>query len=413
MRIAASKCDVSFVIPQSALTPATPQFRISDSISDVHVKEWNHVAGKRFFLTSSYLHGIEQCRLPGISFRYAEVFNHKKLFGIIYFQLVDLSSREMGTFLNLSEYGNLVAKAGDKIHNLLFSQRHFDKNILLVCGSLLVSGNHGIACENKDDFHKAISVLPGIIEQIKSSLQKEKIRVIGTIIKDFYEDEDALIFKMAGKHYHRMIVDPNMMVAIDPLWNSMDDYLNALSAKYRLRANNALKKFGHVNKVIFGISEIKSNAQEMEKLYLMVYKKAPVRIIRADINYFISLKENLKDHFIVHAFYFQNKMIAFGSGFSHGTIYDAHFIGIDYHFNQSHSVYLNLLYHFIGEAINSGCENLYFGRTALEIKSTVGAEPHNLTAYLKLENNLLHRLIRDFVPSQPKQGWIQRNPFKT
>jgi hypothetical protein len=105
-------------------------------------------------------------------------------------------------------------------------------------------------------------------------------------------------------------------------------------------------------------------------------------------------------------------MIAFTSGFKSGPHYEAHFIGIDYHYNKSHSLYQNILYDFIREAIKNKSGQLTFGRTAMEIKSTVGAVAYPLYSYLKFSNGFLNSLIKPFIPSETNTGWIPRSPFK-
>jgi hypothetical protein len=150
----------------------------------------------------------------------------------------------------------------------------------------------------------------------------------------------------------------------------------------------------------------------MEKLYLNVQKKAPVRIARVHGHYFLELKKHLKNEFAVRAYFLEDKMIAFTTGLIHARHYEAHFIGLDYHFNKSHALYQNMLYDFIHEAIKSNARELVFGRTAMEIKSTAGAVAHPLVSYIKLSSKLLNRLIKPFIPNEENKNWIPRSPFK-
>ena len=67
--------------------------------------------------------------------------------------------------------------------------------------------------------------------------------------------------------------------------------------------------------------------------------------------------------------------------------------GLDYHYNKEYALYQNILYTFIKEAIITRVNTLSFGRTALEMKSTVGAKPIDHVAYIRLNNRLLNKLI--------------------
>jgi hypothetical protein len=282
---------------------------------------------------------------------------------------------------------------------------------LLVCGSLLVSGDHGHALADPAKGAAVFALLPALLKEIENGLPSGSA-VAGILVKDFYAGEERLAAHLTEAGFHRMEVDPNMIVAIDPEWSGFEDYLDALSAKYRLRANNAAKKLEGVVRREMEAAEIERRLGEIEALYLNVQQKAPVRIVRAGGRYFLAHKNALADRFFVRAFERDGRLIAFTSGFRHGTDLDAHFIGIDYAFNESHALYLNILYDFIAEAIRLRAKRLLYGRTALEIKSTVGAGPHRLTAWLKLNNRLLNRLITPFVPSEGHTAWVQRSPFR-
>jgi len=76
-------------------------------------------------------------------------------------------------------------------------------------------------------------------------------------------------------------------------------------------------------------------------------------------------------------------------------------------------LYLNMLYDMIAYSINKGFKRIVFARTALEIKSSVGANPENLHGFMRHNN----RFINLFIPKlfrffEPKMEWTQRNTFK-
>ncbi|MFT5053265.1 MAG: hypothetical protein ACI9FU_000093 [Granulosicoccus sp.] len=51
-------------------------------------------------------------------------------------------------------------------------------------------------------------------------------------------------------------------------------------------------------------------------------------------------------------------------------------------------------------------------RTAMEIKSTVGAEPEMHMLMVKSTNSITNSILRPFIKNIKQVDWIQRRPFK-
>jgi predicted N-acyltransferase len=387
-------------------------FDIFNSIGEFSKLTWDKIAGENKFLHSNYLKALEKTLPAGISFRYCIMHENKIPVAICYFQIADLTSKELGSLIDFDNYGNIISAVGNKINKVLFAGNKFSSNNLLVCGSLFISGEHGIACADQTFFPVCVKLIPEVMEIISRQIEEKNGRVVCFSVKDFYDPSDVSAKVLLQSRFHRMVIDPNMIFFIKKDWIKFDDYLDAMSAKYRLRANNVMKKLEALQMRYLTAEDIEAEKESLEKLYLQVQKKAPVKIVRVNYNYFHILKSRLKDEFVLRAFYLKGKMIAFTSGFKFGDHYEAHFIGIDYHYNKSYSLYQNILYDFIHEAIKNKSTQLVFGRTAMEIKSTVGAAAYPLYSYLKFSNKFLNSLIKPFIPSEKNENWIPRNPFK-
>jgi hypothetical protein len=92
---------------------------------------------------------------------------------------------------------------------------------------------------------------------------------------------------------------------------------------------------------------------------------------------------------------------------------DTYFLGYDEKMQRETMLYLNMLYDMIGYSIKKKFKKIIFGRTALEIKSSVGAEPEQMFGYIKHSNPLLQwQMPRIFNSLQPAINWQKRNPFK-
>ena len=76
-------------------------------------------------------------------------------------------------------------------------------------------------------------------------------------------------------------------------------------------------------------------------------------------------------------------------------------------------LYLNMLYDLVDDAIRLKTDKLILSRTALEIKSSVGAEAHAMVLYLKATNSFLNiGVAKALNYFKPKEDWVPRSPFK-
>ena len=79
---------------------------------------------------------------------------------------------------------------------------------------------------------------------------------------------------------------------------------------------------------------------------------------------------------------------------------------------------IHLYQHMLYDVISHGMENrfhrLHFGRTAPEIKSTVGAVPSPMYGYVKHFSPAFNYLmVRTFTARLKPKEYIIRDPFKT
>ncbi len=92
---------------------------------------------------------------------------------------------------------------------------------------------------------------------------------------------------------------------------------------------------------------------------------------------------------------------------------ETYFLGYDDSIQRDKMLYLNMLYNMIGYSINKRFKKVIFARTALEVKSSVGAKPVRMFGYIKHKN----KFINYFMPQlfkffEPKVSWQERNPFR-
>ncbi|MBL7791259.1 MAG: GNAT family N-acetyltransferase, partial [Saprospiraceae bacterium] len=81
--------------------------------------------------------------------------------------------------------------------------------------------------------------------------------------------------------------------------------------------------------------------------------------------------------------------------------------------NTHHQLYLNMLYDIVKQGIETGAKRVVFSRTAMEIKSSVGATPHYLHSFLRHRcwwGNLILPFMVRFL--EPPVKWTGRHPFR-
>jgi hypothetical protein len=381
------------------------------SIKNVPADEWNKAINTNdVFVTIPYLTSLEQSKTAGMAYRYVIIKNKKHAIGAMCFQLLNVAEKDLGGLLNLEEKGWLLKKLNKHINGLLFSSNNNRPNYIVSCGSFLVSGEHGISFSDKENEYVIVSILPEIMNTLKKEIEKTA-DICAWTVKDFFNISFS-DHVLTGNKFMNMPMDPEMIFNPRSEWKHFDDYINSLSAKYRLRANNVLKKMNGIVVKELSEKEIQQYAHDIEALYNNVQQRATVRLVRVNASYFIQLKKHLRDAFYIKAFFKEGKMIAFISGLVHKGFHEAHFIGIDYAYNKALQLYQNILYQFIKDAIEKKSCCLYFGRTAMEIKSTVGAKAFPLHTYFKLDNSFLNKMLFHFSKRMKAEEWIERSPFK-
>jgi hypothetical protein len=382
-----------------------------DSIHFVPKDHWSHVADDRLFMQLPYLQVMEVTAPPNMHMRYALVYDGKDPIAACYFQVIELTGESLGTMVHPEEKDKCAKAFSDSIKKLL--KKHSGKVSvrLLICGNAFASGVHGFAYVPGADLAKAYHGLADAIYRVRRG-DKLHGQVAAVLVKDFYNEDTKHSKELEKFDYSSFLVEPNMIIELDKKWKCFDDYLAAMTSKYRKRAKAIIKKSQTVVRKELSYEEILENRKRIMELYDAVHLKAKFRLASLTIDYFADMKRMLPDNFTLTAYYVDGKMAAFRTTFIDGHSTEAHFVGLDYKINPQHDIYFNMLYDYAKEGIERGVSKVYLGRTASEIKSTLGAKAYDLTCYVRHRNPLSNRIIRPFIDYLKPSEWIPRNPFK-
>jgi hypothetical protein len=338
------------------------------------------------------------------------VYKKKQPVFAVYFQIIDFTANVFGDLVatQISELQSKRLKLFDK-----YITKYKDEVImrLVTCGNNFVSGEHGFVY---DDIKReeAFYLLQKVTDVIS---KEEKLRgtISATLVKDFYTSSLPQTKTLEKAKFIEFTVEPNMIVNIPKEMNSVQEYIATFSKKYRNRAKSIFKAGAAVEKRNLEVDEVKKLNKQIFKLYDHVFSNAKFKLVKLAGDYFYEMKRTFPDVFFVNGYFLDGKLVAFDSGYNldDGSL-EAHYIGFDYAINKEYDLYQNILYSFIDLAIQNKKKHLNLGRTASEIKSTVGAKAHELVCYIKPQNTVSKVILKPFISFLQPTEWIPRNPFK-
>jgi hypothetical protein len=386
-------------------------FTLFDRADAVLANDWGSVAGdKSVFLELPYLKIVEKCLYTKLMCRYVIVYNQTKPCGIIYYQVADFKAGTLGDLLT-GQSEITRSKRLNLFEKYIDSNKHEVLMRLFTCGNNLVSGQYGFLFTEGVSEQQSLEIVMAVTDSVS---KEEKLRgtISAILLKDFDAppQPEALIL---DEKYIRFFVEPNMVVAIPPGIQSINDYVGLFSKKYRNRAKSIFKNFTGITVKDLDLEAIRQQEKDIYKLYENIFDNARFKLSKLPLNYFGDLKALFGAKFHVKGCYLGDRMVAFGSCFTmpDGSL-EAHYIGLDYELNNQYDLYQNMLYIMIGEAIRNGCSKANLGRTAAEIKTTVGAKAVDLLCYIKPQNAISRFIQKPFISFLQPGEWTPRNPFK-
>jgi predicted N-acyltransferase len=254
-------------------------FAVYDSVSMINTEHWNQLVNYGSeYLKLPFLGVLEKEHPENMHFHYAIIYSNNKPVAIAYFQIIDFSSDSFGSSITEpnNDYSCLITDYLKKhiTNHLIKTTDHINMR-LLICGNAFVSGEHGFTCSPEANKKEVVDALTDVIYKI-SEAEKLRGKIAAVLVKDFYPSSIQHTKELEEYKYHDFLVEPNMVLEIQ--WNSFDEYLNAMSKKYRNRAKNIIKKGGVIERKDFSAEDIKINSNQILQLYNNVHLKAKFRM---------------------------------------------------------------------------------------------------------------------------------------
>ena len=281
---------------------------------------------------------------------------------------------------------------------------------ILISGNTFVSGEHGIFIKKNQDKKIIIKELAKAILHFVNA--NKKLKIDAFLLKDFRNKSLFISNELRDYNYHPFSVEQNMILKLDKSWHVFEDYLGSMKTKFRVKARKAFLRSTDLKIENVTLENIDIQLPKMTALYKKVVDNADFNLGNFNLNSFKDLKENLGSNYILKTYWLQDNVVGFISGVINEKSLDAHFVGIDYLLNKEHAIYQRMLYDYIEIGIEKKLNRINFGRTASEIKSSVGAVPQDLTMYIRHKKSITNKILKLFLQRIQPTPFQQKFPFK-
>ncbi|WP_281336468.1 GNAT family N-acetyltransferase [Flavobacterium eburneipallidum] len=376
-------------------------FKIYNSTSSLPL-EWNSLAIDNIFLTREYLEILEKSSPTNMICHFIGLFHKEDLVGIALSQFLNLNQ--------LESFGNRDKCIKTAVRNTVF--KNFISHILII-GNNMLTGQNAFAFAETIDPIQGLKTLKKASEKLKIIFKNKGLKVHITTFKDFATEETTAFHQAGFQKHFQYCTQPNMLFDIPNQWKSEQDYIEALSKKYRDQYKRARKKAEGIEKRKMHLDDIIKHEVTIYDLYYHVAKNAHFNTFFLAKNHFRIFKELLKDKFLFYGYFLDERLIGFNTLIKNGNVMDTYFLGYDESIQREKMLYLNMLYDMVAYSINKGFKEIIFARTALEIKSSIGAKPQEMYGFAKHSNPVADMVFeKAFNYLEPKVDWKERNPFK-
>jgi len=361
--------------------------QIFRSVSEVDQAEWDSVVQPGNLLnTHAYLSAVEASGIDHVRYYFPVVLDRSGkhiAHACVYVIDTDLSQLLPA---RLSWLTKLIRKVWKRF--LVFK--------ITDCAAPLSTGN-SISFDTQADASQLICHLADAIETVA---RRERSRLI--VVRDFLDNELAKFNVLAGKGYNLV---SNMPVArIHVRWNTYDEYLSAMRARYRTDVKRRIRRAHAAGQRVRMVGQFAENAELWAAQALTVQEKT--KGFRREVltpAYYASMDRFLGEKSML--------VIAErgGQSVAHGMLLQDDLTTTATYFGRNPGPAQHEWFHLVNEVIRLGIENrskyINLGLGSYDAKLNVGAQVEPLFVYSKssigLVNWLMCRIPRTMNRSHP------------
>jgi predicted N-acyltransferase len=376
-------------------------FKIFNSTAALPL-QWDQVAQQNVFLQTPYLTVLERSAPTNMQCFYIGIFEKSLLIGVSLAQYLNLNV--------LESFGERDKCFKTTLRNYIF--KNFASHTLFL-GNNMITGQNSYVFSKEFDFECISKILHQSADEIISYFKKKGVAIHLVSFKDFYENCAIKLKSYDFSRMYEFTTQPNMILYPNENWSTEENYTAALSKKYRDQFKRARKKFKGVEVKNLSYADVLAQENIIYSLYHYVAKNAPFNTFFLAENHFSTMKGQCGNRFQIFGYYIEDRLVGFHTLLLNDETLETYFLGYDESIQKENMLYLNMLYNMTEYGIVNGFKRIIFGRTALEIKSSVGAIPVNMSGFIYHTNPWINRFMKIiFKQLEPKTHWQQRHPFK-
>ena len=368
--------------------------KINNSIESIKKEDWQKLAVSHPFISIDFLRTYQKNQRHGIKHAYVH-FDSDNTTGIAYANVFSIGGRQIHGY----HKKNQVKKSMSSIIIGYFNLK------------IAALGNNFLTNIPSVNFTKIENPKILIEDIIRSFCQEYKVSKF--IFPDHFFKEAKIEDPLAVfPKFIKLEVDEDMGLDIKEEWKSFEDYTLALTKKYRKRVKSVWQKSADVKIRELEKEEIETYKHKMQVLFDNVRNTSAFSSVQFNVESYSDLIQLTTPNCKVYGYFLDQNLVAFSSELTVKERLYSYFIGVDYTYNKSHSLYERILHQTIENAIKERKKHITFGRTAAEFKSNVGAVPTRSYIYVYFKNPLLRWLLLPVLSMMKPKKWIQRSPFK-
>ena len=371
---------------------------LSDRVDFLNPVHWDSLtANASFFMSRAYRRLLETHAPEGMQSRYALVYQGERPIVALAAQVLEVSGNQL---LSLPD-SRLRKKALKSF-----------KARLLVCGSLVSSGFHGLAFAADVD---ADVLWHAVAEALFRIRRADRLhgKIDYVMIKDLDQTRSDSAQPLRDFSYRPLQTEAEMAMPIRPGWRSFDDYLADLNTSYRGKARKIIKQVSEAGYRVERNADATLHDAELNALYREVEQRASTRLSALPVGYFGALASVAGPaRFRCTLIRNDDAIVAFMTTIKDGDRALGYYVGINYEVNAKVPLYLRMLQCLIDDAIELECSELSFGRTAMEPKAALGATAQASHVWLRHRVPVVNAVVREMFARVSPEDAPQRKPFK-
>lgn len=287
-----------------------------------------------------------------------------------------------------------------EIELLRQSDPYYLNSKVVMLGSMITKGEHLYLDRDHPQWKEALALL---IEQMQETAHEVKATQI--MLREFYgHPDEELKAAMLNSGFTALRLPDNMEIS-QMNWDSEEDYLQSLSARYRSDLKREMIRHEDRFHVVTDKPVTEAELQQCYQLYSNVFDRSlDINVHKLPLDYFRGISTHpgfdvlrlyLKDEAAKGAaagITSDEPVAVLFSSFEQGT-YHAMIAGLDYRISQEFGVYKQVLYQTVKRAIQLKATRLDLAFTAELVKKKVGARPVPAWAFLQMIDSYNFQII--------------------